>query len=86
MGKSLTHVLIIKNNMKTQALMLPLESLLNKVVSSSMMPTVKPVVTKKIVSVPTRTCRKKDVSLEGNKLCANERVSFVHQRSFGTTE
>jgi hypothetical protein len=62
MRKSLTHVILIVNNMKTESLKLPLKSLLNKIVSSTICPpclmlTLKSVVTMKIVNVPTRICR-----------------------------
>ncbi len=62
MRKSLTHGIVIVNNMKTQSLKLPLKSLLNEIVSSSICPpcmmlTVKSMVPVKIVNVPTRTCR-----------------------------
>jgi hypothetical protein len=62
MRKSLTHVIVIVNNMNTQSFKLPLKSLLSEIVSSTicqpcMMLTVKSAATMKIVNVPTRTCR-----------------------------
>ncbi len=60
MRKSLTHVIVIVNNLKTQSLKLPLKSLLNEIVSSaicqaSVMLTVKSVITMKVAKVPSLT-------------------------------
>ncbi len=59
---SLTHVIVIVNNLKTQSLKLPLKSLLNEIMGSTigpacMMFTVESMIIMKILKMPTLTCR-----------------------------